>query len=443
MKSANPLWKFFCSVKLTIVLLLSLAATSIIGTVIPQNQNPEAYFNAYGPFPYQLLSVLGIFDMYHAWWFQGLLMLLTVNIVVCSIDRLPVTLKTVFSKRKARNPAMFRNLMRKEVFDSPLSPDDLERASEELVTGSEGVKETPEGFYIIGNRGGWTRFGVYGVHLSIVLLVVGAIIGSMFGFDGYVSIVEGESVSTVRLGNSGAVHNLGFELCCDDFDISFYPNGTPKEYRSAMTVLEGGEPTIQQDILVNAPLRHKGINIFQSHYGLLYVELTLKNNKTGAEYQREVAMEDSVELPEALGVFVLNGFQGAIAYKGENLGPAFYGHLIPVEGAAQSVLLPLEDPEWDQQRKGDVTISVSGTRYYTRLQVTRDPGVWVVYAGFIMLIIGCFVTFFTSHQRLFVEVVKEKAGCRVTVAGTANKNKFGMQQEVKRIAEKLGKKGVV
>ena len=100
MKNANPLWKFFCSVKLTVVLLLSLAFTSIIGTVIPQNENPEAYLQAYGAFRYQLLSALGIFDMYHSWWFQGLLLFLTVNIVVCSIDRLQGSWKIIFN----RNP---------------------------------------------------------------------------------------------------------------------------------------------------------------------------------------------------------------------------------------------------------------------------------------------------------------------------------------------------
>jgi len=47
------LWQFFCSVKLTIVLLLALAMTSIIGTLIPQNENPGLYLNAYGAFWYQ------------------------------------------------------------------------------------------------------------------------------------------------------------------------------------------------------------------------------------------------------------------------------------------------------------------------------------------------------------------------------------------------------
>ena len=42
------LWRFFASVRLTVVLLLSLAATSIIGTLIPQNMDAAAYMSKYG-----------------------------------------------------------------------------------------------------------------------------------------------------------------------------------------------------------------------------------------------------------------------------------------------------------------------------------------------------------------------------------------------------------
>ena len=74
--SADPfskIWNFFTSVKLTIVLLLSLAVTSIIGTLIPQNEDPQAYFEAFGGVLYQLFNLLDLFDMYHSWWFQLLI----------------------------------------------------------------------------------------------------------------------------------------------------------------------------------------------------------------------------------------------------------------------------------------------------------------------------------------------------------------------------------
>ena len=81
----SKIWDFFSSVKLTIVLLLSLAATSIIGTLIPQNENPAAYLKAFGGYLFRLFDILDLFDMYHSWWFQLLLILLTINIIVCSI----------------------------------------------------------------------------------------------------------------------------------------------------------------------------------------------------------------------------------------------------------------------------------------------------------------------------------------------------------------------
>ncbi len=422
------------------VVLLVIAIASVSGTVIPQNESIAFYVAKFGVAGYRIFSTLDIFDVYSSWWFQGLLFLLVINIVVCSLDRLPVTWKAVFSKHLSRNPSMFRNLMKKETFDTGLILETLKDACRKFASGGDGLQETPEGFFVIGEKGRWTRFGVYAVHLSIILLVVGALIGSIFGFEGYANIAEGQSVSSVQL-SSGASRKLEFNLRCDDFSLSFYPNGAPREYRSSLTILEQGKPALKKDIVVNSPLRYKGINIFQSSYGLISVELTIVSNKTGKGYKENVGMGDSLKLPENLGTFVLTGFQGAMDYRGKDIGSVFYGHLISAEGKAQTILLPVSYPEFDRERKGDVTISVSGTRYYTGLQVTRDPGVWVVYAGFIMLILGCFVTFFTSHQRIFIEAVKYKGKYRVTVAGLANKNKFGMQQEVKRIAERLAKLG--
>lgn len=435
----KSIWNFFASIRLSVVLLLAIAVASIMGTVIPQNESVQMYVAKFGAVGYRIFSTLDVFDMYASWWFQALLLLLVINIVVCSLDRLPVTLKAVSSNRMARNPSMFRNLKSKETFDTATPMDLLREACRKLVSGSEGVQETPEGFYIVGEKGRWTRFGVYGVHLSIILLLVGALIGSMFGFEGYVNIDEGESVSAVRL-NNGLMQALPFELRCDDFDVSFYPNGTPKEYRSAMSILEQGQEVLQRDIIVNSPLRYRGINLFQSHYDFVFVELTFVSKETGENYRERTTIGDRIELPEALGSFVLTGFQGAMDYRGRDVGPVFFGHLISTDGKAETILLPVNIPELDWERKGAVTISVSDIRYYTRLQVTRDPGVWVVYSGFIMLIVGCFITFFTSHQHLFVEAVRNNRGCRVTVAGFANKNKFGMEQEVKRIVERLGKK---
>ena len=78
-------------------------------------------------------------------------------------------------------------------------------------------------------------------------------------------------------------------------------------------------------------------------------------------------------------------------------------------------------------------------RFYTGLQVTKDPGVWVVYSGFVLMILGCFVTFFMSHQQICVEVTEEDGGSRVSVAGTASRNRMAMDNRVEAIARRLEK----
>jgi cytochrome c biogenesis protein len=90
-------------------------------------------------------------------------------------------------------------------------------------------------------------------------------------------------------------------------------------------------------------------------------------------------------------------------------------------------------------RKGNVFIAIEDfvPRYYTGLQVSRDPGVWVVYIGFILMIIGIYITFFMSHQQVCIDVTGQGKKSRVWVAGISNKNKMGMQKKVAKLSEHL------
>jgi len=97
----------FASVKLTVVVLILLAATSVVGTLIPQNADPALYMRAYGEFAYRMMHALGIFDMYYSWWFQTLIGILTVNITICTIKRWPVIWKIVSSKNLQIGPISF------------------------------------------------------------------------------------------------------------------------------------------------------------------------------------------------------------------------------------------------------------------------------------------------------------------------------------------------
>ena len=457
------LWKFFISIKLTVVVLLSLAALSIVGTLIPQNLNPLEYRQVFDPFVYRLFVTLDIFDMYHSWWFQGLMLLLVVNVVICSIDRLQTTWKVLFPGTPQFNLNSFRKRKSRREFQVPKQAEGLKLVYERRLAKSYGycrAFSTERGFAITAEKGRWTRWGVYAVHFSIVVLLIGSLVGSNFGFEGYVNIPEGQSVDTIELRYTGKAMRLPFAIRCDDFSVQFYGNSQrPKEFRSSLAILDKGRVVAQKDILVNNPLRYKGINIFQSSYGRLPndqprlgsngqdIQLQIRSVATGKTYVVKTPMGKPVELPETLGKLVIDSYQPAAQFRGMALGPALQATLTTATGQTQTILLPLKFPRFDTMRRGATIISVASAlptpepRYYTGLQVTYDPGVGLVYAGFILMILGCAVAFFMSHQRVVVEIEPAGEGSKVMLSGTANKNKMGHQMSLERLAASLAALG--
>jgi cytochrome c biogenesis protein len=385
--------------------------------------------------------------MYHSWWFQFLIFFLAINIIVCSIERLSANWKIVFTKNPSFDIVRFRNSFKDEFQDSN-APDKLKSLFLPVVSKSfryTRIDETEKGFVIFAEKGRWTRLGVYAVHLSVILLLLGGLIGSFFGFEGYVNIPEGESVKSIILRNTGKEQPLDFEIQCIDFSVSFYESGAPEEYLSKLVILEKGIPVIKKDIIVNDPLRYRGINIFQSSYGSARpekVELIFTNRETGMTYRKKAAIGEEINVPEARGKLVIKEYSSAFDFRGHNLGAAFLGILTPPDGAPAELVIPLKYPSFDKMRKDELIISVESSeqRYYTGLQVTKDPGVPVVYTGFILMILGCYVAFFMSHQRLCVEVVKKGGKSRVMIAGITNKNKMGMQATTQRISKLLSEK---
>ena len=96
----KKIYDFFSSVKLAIILLLTLAVTSIIGTIIEQQQDPDKYLREYGETTYKIFKFLGFTDVYHSWWYVLLLTLLAINLIVCSIKRLPKIWKIAKEPKK-------------------------------------------------------------------------------------------------------------------------------------------------------------------------------------------------------------------------------------------------------------------------------------------------------------------------------------------------------
>jgi cytochrome c biogenesis protein len=112
----DQLWDFICSLKLAIFTLILLALTSIIGTVIQQNKSPQEYMEMYGwsESTFKALDPLQIFDMYHSYWFLSLMGIFAVNLICCSIKRLPRIIKVVREPVLKADDGLFRTFSNRE-----------------------------------------------------------------------------------------------------------------------------------------------------------------------------------------------------------------------------------------------------------------------------------------------------------------------------------------
>src|SRR5881409_4026239 len=79
------------SVRFGIFLLCALVVLSIVGMLILQQEveNFDSYYASLTPAEKLVFGRLGIFDIYHTWYFNFLLLILSLNIVLASIDRFP------------------------------------------------------------------------------------------------------------------------------------------------------------------------------------------------------------------------------------------------------------------------------------------------------------------------------------------------------------------
>ncbi len=162
-ESPNLIWGLFSSVKLAIVLLIILAIASILGTVIPQQNGAEEFAKQLSPAMLRLFQTLNFFDMYHSLWFRLLIGLLSLNLIVCSINRFPKTLKKFSALPKPNRSKPFENLPSTQTFRIKGS---LKGTSETVARFLKSKykktqdKESHKTHYFYGEKGRFSHFGV-------------------------------------------------------------------------------------------------------------------------------------------------------------------------------------------------------------------------------------------------------------------------------------------
>ena len=435
-KSKNSFWEFFASVKLALFCFFTLAFASIAGTIIPQNESVGFYIERYGETTAEIFRLLTIQDMYHAWWFLALLSLFSINLIVCSIDRLPTVWKMVMMDNLATKVDRLEKMSPRMRYGSTQTKSGVVTKVEEILKGAGWKPEQGEregGTLLFAQKTPWVRFGVYIVHLSILVIFGGAIIGSLFGQNGSVMAREKSIISNYFDRNTSERVPLDFEIRVDDFTLSYYDTGAPKEFRSDLTVIEGGQEILQKSIVVNDPLDYKGYTFYQASYQANDTFwITVQNQNTGA---REVFLaRPGVEMKwQAAGITlgIINLLQP------DQLG-RYRLKIWFSDGKGEPSVFWLDGKTVVSVERPDTTYAFKSEQVFsTGLQVSKDPGVWPVYIGCIMMLFGLVVAFFLSHKRIWVYIYEEAGKTKVLVAGSSNKNKPNFENMFDALVEKL------
>lgn len=435
----STLWDSLSTVRLTIPLLIVLAVVSIFGTLIPQNATPEEYLRIYKVSTYKILRILGFLDMYHAGWFVFLLALLSLNLMVCSLRRWP-SVRRFFSQPEIKlEEGQWKGIAPGRRFSFPLSAgDSLGEIQSRLsrTWGKPRVLQEEGHWHLFAEKGKLSRLGFYCIHLSILVILLGAMIGSFYGFRGYVNITEGETVDRVFLRSGQQIEPLGFKVKLDGFSVSFYPTGAPREFKSTVTILEGGRKVLTEPIRVNEPLTYKGISLYQSSYGVASVEKAILNGverSSGRGFTLSLQPGTRVEIPGTPHSLVLDRFSPDL----QGMGPAFQGRLLEGERPVENLVILQNHPEFISKMPGRYEFRVGEIqpKYYSGLQVNKDPGVWVVWAGCFLMMAGFYMTFFMSHRRIWVRMMEKKGETQVEIAGSSHRNRSDFEKEMDRIGQ--------
>ncbi|MCE5335501.1 MAG: cytochrome c biogenesis protein ResB [Desulfobacteraceae bacterium] len=432
------------SLKLTLFVFFALAGASVIGTLLPQGMGSAELESQFSPTMALIIDRLSLNNLYHSGWFRVLLLLLCMNLLACTLDRLPKTVRLLKREDDSFTAEKIARFSHSRTFVTEMKVDQaapMLRFAVEEVFGPIRVLKDSDTFCAVSEKGRWSRLMVYGVHLSVLVVLAGAIMGSVFGFKGFMNLPEGESADEVILGGGGGHFILlPFKIRCDKFDVSFYDTGLPKDYRSDLSILEDNREVLKESIRVNDPLTYKGVTFYQASYGnmLKTAELVLTDRESGKTMSMIVPFQQVRNIPGTDDVLRISEYQESFM----NFGPAL--GIVVGKGGPENVAgswILVNRPDFHGNKVHNYQIRVMGTERvsYTGLQVKKDPGVVLVWVGFSLMIIGIGLTFYSSHKKIWVCVESngERGGSLVAIAGRASRDVQGFEEKFAELSKHL------
>ncbi|KUG22656.1 hypothetical protein ASZ90_007551 [hydrocarbon metagenome] len=449
----NSLWSFFSSVKLTIILLVFIVLVFTAATFLPPDDVIQKFAGQLSPAAAKAFLFFQLSDLYHSPLFYFLTILLSLNLIICSINRFPVLWRQYKNQPFTEPSGSFDNLPQRLIATEAKEISKIKLIIKSILKKqyrSSKEAATERGYLFYAVRGRFSVFGVYIVHLSILLMIAGAIIGSIFGFAADINIKEGETVNLANLSKDNKIQHLNFSVRCDKFIVEFYEDGTPKTYRSDLSFVKNGKVEKQGSLLVNHPLTFNKFRFYQSSYGVVPEIKAIVTYTAAGKKGRTMALVagDTFDLMDGKA----RGFVMRVEEDIMQLGPAVKLRIISppkdvhfwVFQQIDQILavnpnLYKEAPLFNPGLFTPFVFSIDRVEqiYYTGLHIDRDPGVPLVALGGLLMVAGLIIVFFVSHQQFRVRLEQEGAKIRISIAGWSNRNDQLLQKKMDYLCRQI------
>ena len=461
-------WRQLTSMRTALILLMMLGVAAVPGSLIPQrSQNPMAVRQYFidSPELAKWIDRLSGFEVYSSPWFSAIYILLFISLIGCVLPR---SLEH-FSAMRALPPATPRNLSRMEFFTTIAGEKQtFERGRDWLKRKRFRIRDEDDA--ISAEKGYLRETGNLLFHLSLILILIGVSVGSLFGMRGEAIVNKGErfislptSYDTLTFGKLVNESTLApFIIEVEDFQAKYDPvTNAPQDYTATVRVTNPGEKTSQvKKLKVNSPLTFGNTRVYLQANGYSPI-VTVRDLAGDVVFQGPVPFlpQDgnlrsigAIKVPDSrpqigfvasfLPTFSRDATQGGISVFPEALDPKLLfsiweGDLGLDSGIPQSVYRietsKMKRIALDSLKPGEsYNFSAGSITFETfvpwiNLQIVDDPGKSYALYGAIAAILGLLASLFGRRRRIWIRITS--AGV-VEVAGLAKNGAPGLEEEI-------------
>ena len=334
----KPIWRFFASTELTIVLAGVIVMDAAWGSIVSM-KNPQVFQALDHAILFPWLFSIGQANLNISLWIFILVFLITIfaiNTIVCTLDKL-------YSIFKDKRP--------------------------------------------------WQSLFPQIVHIGFLIALLGHLVGSVYGFRSPGNIVfQGQTMQVPSQD--------GLLLRFDDIEMKASQRAGLEDLKTRVALIKNGREILKDDIQLNGPLIYKGIAFYHVDQGEAPTGLILRigeedlrvkfgeafKTKEGTIFKLGTIIPDFAldekRNPYSRSEEYRNPYQEIISFNGMRawLPLSYMGSSIKLEGQTIELVNYINTP-------------------YVVLNINKDPGIGFIISGSAVLVVGMLLLLFLRGER--------------------------------------------